>query len=472
MEMRGAGLLVSGVQFSAWLRHKIADSSADRLASLHKAQTVILDALRSEHPVAEPGDEIDYHIPTLQTHLRHSCIGSDASQENASRDDYPKSNSSRSSARMKKGPSGKKLGGNGPSGKGAGGNRARAVNMLGSDILKLAAGWERTGLGERLPLRLISHGRGQLRLRLQTTWEKLSEHLELRTAVALTVLEVLAEKADAQGLQGVRLILFSVDDIVKALGNRLAATTQRLPSSTSKADRITTASQALQSDTPTATSLKATTDRITTAGQVLQSDTTTASALNTAADGITAVEQALLFLDEHRVIQMQGGLSLFRSAMTLRMKGGRKGRYTKADYEPLHKHYEQKVFQVHAIGRYVEQHRSGGNPAGYVRDYFRMTSERFHGKHFPDDAKALQRPVDADQHERIVTQLAHPEQERIVTAPRDRNMLILAGPGGRQDESRRAPGCVPADGGADTSPADSHDLLQPRSSARTPHPAA
>ena len=126
---------------------------------------------------------------------------------------------------------------------------------------------------------------------------------------------------------------------------------------------------------------------------------------------------------------MQGGLSLFRSSMTLRMKGCRKGRYTNADYEPLSDHYTQRIFQVHAIGRYVDQHRSGGNPRGYVRDYFRMTTRQFTGMYFPDEAKALRRPVDADQHERIVTRLAHPEQERIVTAPRDRNMLILAGPG-------------------------------------------
>ena len=239
-----------------------------------------------------------------------------------------------------------------------------------------------------------------------------------------------------------RRILFSVDDIIKALDTRLATTSRHhlrhhRPSPTGRTDRITAAGRAPRNGAATAADSKTTAagritaaDRITAAGRAPQGDTAATTAdLKTASDRITAVEQALLFCDEHRVIQMQGGLSLFRSAMTLRMKDGRKGRYTNADYEPLHEHYEQKIFQVHAIGRYVEQHSSGGNPRGYVWNYFRMTQKQFQEEYFPDDLKALQRPVDADQHERIVTQLMHPEQERIVTAPRDRNMLILAGPG-------------------------------------------
>ena len=51
-EMHRAGLLASGVHFSAWLRHKIADSSPKRLDTLHTAQAAVLDALRSEYPTA------------------------------------------------------------------------------------------------------------------------------------------------------------------------------------------------------------------------------------------------------------------------------------------------------------------------------------------------------------------------------------------------------------------------------------
>ena len=122
VQMRGEGLLTSGVQFSAWLRHKMADSSANRLASLHKAQNAILDALSREHPYAGPGDEIAYHIPTLQTHLRHGHIGPSAI------------------AVTRSGPSGHIGPGASDSelhGSSTRGGRARTVNMLGGDILKL-----------------------------------------------------------------------------------------------------------------------------------------------------------------------------------------------------------------------------------------------------------------------------------------------------------------------------------------------
>ena len=339
-EMHGAGLLASGVHFSAWVRHKIADSSAHRLADLHKAQMIIVEALRSEYPKAAPGDDLGFHIPTLQTHLRHHWP-------------TPKD--------------------------GAGDNgNGRPVSMLDSDILKLAAGWARGGFGGRRPVTLSSRGRGRTRILLHTTWEALGQQLELRTALAETALATLGDKADAQGLRGERLVLFAVDDIIKALDNRLEFA---------------------------------------------------ASKSNVGMDRYIAVEKALLFCDEHRVIQLQGGLSLFRSAMTLRFPNARTGPYKNADYEPLSDHYAQRTFQVHAIGRYVADHRGDDDPTRFVSNYFRMTTDQFRQEYFPGDRGSVKRPVSADRHHKIVTALDNPTQERIVTAPRDHNMLVLAGPG-------------------------------------------
>ena len=259
--------------------------------------------------------------------------------------------------------------------------RHESSNMVAGDVLKLVAGWGRGGFATRRPVTLTSKGRGRLRLRLDTDWDSLWEQLELRTSIAGAAVAAIGRRADAQNKRGHRLVLFSIDEIARVVEGQFDMASHRLRS------------------------------------QV---------------DSSTAIEKALLFLDEHQVIQLQHGLSLFRQAMTLRFDNTRSGPYTNADYEPLNEHYAQKIIQVHAIGRYVAQHQddqSPTDPATYVANYFRMANSEFQNRYFPDNTADLKRPTSTDRYQSIVTSLANPAQERIVTAPRDHNMLVLAGPG-------------------------------------------
>ena len=67
-----------------------------------------------------------------------------------------------------------------------------------------------------------------------------------------------------------------------------------------------------------------------------------------------ALERALMFLHEQRVIILQHGLAVFRSAMTIRFENEARGeKYKVADYQPLEHHYKERVLQVHVMSEYA-----------------------------------------------------------------------------------------------------------------------
>ncbi len=322
--MSRAGLLESGTYFSAWLRHKTTGRSPERLNDIHAAQTKLLGLLREEAHDLGAGDEIEISVPRLQERLR-----------------------------------------------------ARKVNLINDSLLKLLAGWARGGLGRQTPVTLRSEGRPGIRLGLQAGWDELGEQLELRTEVGRVILETLGARADEQELVGERLILFSLEDLGRALDGRIGLV-QRL------------------------------------------------------ADPFRAIEKTLLFLDEHQVIRLQHGMAIFRQAMTLRMHEEAKGRrYSAKHYRDLHSHYEGRVFQIHAIGRYVAEAQEGleGRARRYVDDYFQMSSAPFKRRYFGNDGDALARATSQESYAEIVESLGNDAQERIVTAKKDRNLMVLAGPG-------------------------------------------
>ncbi|HQN20153.1 MAG TPA: helicase-related protein, partial [Syntrophobacteraceae bacterium] len=71
-------------------------------------------------------------------------------------------------------------------------------------------------------------------------------------------------------------------------------------------------------------------------------------------DPLAAIDRGLMFLHEQRVIILQQGLAVFRQAMTIRVTPQpERKRYTRNDYEPLHRHYRERVFQIHVMNEYA-----------------------------------------------------------------------------------------------------------------------
>ena len=322
-EMTTAGLLESGIYFSAWVRHKTRDRSLDRLARIVEVETAIVRLLQAEYPDAGPGVEVELSLTHLQERLR-----------------------------------------------------VENVKITRESVQTLLTGWARQGLGATALVTVALAGRNRLRVGLQSDWEEFLRQLDLRAQVGQVVVGVLLEHAERQGLTGERLVRFSLEEIRRAIDGQLGL-----------AQEI--------------------------------------------GDPFNAIEKALLYLDEHHVIALEKGLAIFRQAMTIRLRDEAKGRsYSGRHYRPLQDHYEQRVFQIHAMGRYVEEAQNGlGGSRRYVQKYFTMPAPDFRRHYFGDDPEMVERATSRESYVEIVENLRNDAQAAIVTAPKERNLLVLAGPG-------------------------------------------
>lgn len=147
-------------------------------------------------------------------------------------------------------------------------------------------------------------------------------------------------------------------------------------------------------------------------------------------DPVTEIEHALLFLHRTGVLVLHKGLAVFRQAMTLRLPpGSRSRRYTQDDFRGLAEHQLERTAQVHVMGEFA--HRLLSKPAdglALLDDYFRMPAAAFRSRYFPRRTSELERPTSSTSWHSIVGAL-NPAQRAIVTAPLDRSLLVLAGPG-------------------------------------------
>ncbi len=148
-------------------------------------------------------------------------------------------------------------------------------------------------------------------------------------------------------------------------------------------------------------------------------------------DPLAAVERALNFLHELKIITLQKGLAVFRSAMTIEVLPEAKGRkYNKGDFEPLSQHYSERIFQVHVINEYAKYGLEKISRAlAFVVAYFSHDKSEFVKRYFADRKDILERATSQQSFQRIVGDLRNPEQIALVAAGEDDNLLILAGPG-------------------------------------------
>ena len=99
-------------------------------------------------------------------------------------------------------------------------------------------------------------------------------------------------------------------------------------------------------------------------GTDLLAETTLGKLLNTIKSdmGLTSevrdpsklMDRALLWLHEQEVIRLNRGLTVFRPAMTIRLKSERRG-FAEADFAPLNLHYDEQTLQIHVMAEYVQQ---------------------------------------------------------------------------------------------------------------------
>ncbi len=148
-------------------------------------------------------------------------------------------------------------------------------------------------------------------------------------------------------------------------------------------------------------------------------------------DPAAALERALMYLHEQRVIVLQQGLAVFRAAMTIRLQPEARGeKYKVSDYQPLEHHYQERILQVHVMSEFARRGMAQIQEAlGLVLAYFSVGKEEFIRRYLGTKPDLLSHATTAQSYQRIVTDLGNPAQLKIVTAPIDRNLLVLAGPG-------------------------------------------
>jgi len=148
-------------------------------------------------------------------------------------------------------------------------------------------------------------------------------------------------------------------------------------------------------------------------------------------DPLAAVERGLNYLHEQKIITLQKGLAVFRSAMTIQVLPEAKGRrYNKGDYEPLEQHYGERTFQVHVMNEYaVKGLEKIGHALNFVVAYFSQDKSDFVKQYFKGRRDILERATSQQSFQKIVSDLQNPEQQALVASHEDDNLLILAGPG-------------------------------------------
>ena len=167
----------------------------------------------------------------------------------------------------------------------------------------------------------------------------------------------------------------------------------------------------------------------TTIGQLIDSLSTSQS-LDKSIDADRLLQQALLWLHDQEVIRLNRGMSVFRSAMTIRLKGGR-NRFLQSDFEPLQIYYDEQTLQIHIMAEYAEKGlQSVADAVGLTLDYFSLPRQEFVTKWLANKRQELTRQTTPESWRRIVESLNNRTQRAIVADNRENtNVLVLAGPG-------------------------------------------
>jgi ATP-dependent DNA helicase RecQ len=326
-DMTEAGLIRKSMQLTAYVRHQVKDSSPQRLAEAVRLEQALLALLREEAPDADDGQWQALSLRRLNQRMIN-------------------------------------LG----------------FHCLPERLTTILQGLSRDGkglAGSRGSIDLVYQGQDRLRVKLQRSWQSLSDTADRRSAVAWRILDTIMARIPADTGAGANLLLeFSAEALLDAL----------------------------RSDMLLAPQIK---------------------------DPLAAMDRALMFLHEQQVIILQQGLAVFRSAMTIRLVPQSKGRrYSNADFEPLSQHYAERVFQVHVMNEYARRGLEKiGQALNLVAAYFSLDKAAFIQRYFPDRRDVLARATSQESFQHIVEQLGNPVQQAIVSAPTETNLLVLAGPG-------------------------------------------
>ena len=142
------------------------------------------------------------------------------------------------------------------------------------------------------------------------------------------------------------------------------------------------------------------------------------------------MDRALLWLHEQQVLTLGRGLSVFRPAMTLHL-GAKAGGFTVQHFAPLEEHYTEQTIQTHVMSTYAEKGLENIETAQRLSDdYFVLEQDAFVRRWMPGRGTEFRRQATGATYKAIVDDLGNTVQQQIVRDDREKtNVLVLAGPG-------------------------------------------
>ena len=326
-DMAEAGIVRQGLLMSAFIRHKIADSSKQRLGHADAVETVMLKIMQEEAPDAADQSWQNLSLRRLNQAVRDS--GLDSSPE-----------------------------------------------MLRNLLSSLSR--DGKGFAESHGTLEFRHSfQDHYRIKLKRDWPLALEISRKRRDLATVILDaILAKIPDETPPSKDLLVEFASDEIAEAIRKDLILS-----------------------------------------GQVK--------------DMLAAIDRGLMYLHEQKAVILQHGLAVFRQAMTIELLPQSKGRrYTKGDFDPLSRHYEEQVLQVHVMAEYAKRSLDSiQRGLELVTSYFNDPRNAFVARYFADRTDVIKRAVSQEAYQAIVDDLRNPVQIAVVAGAVDKNSLVLAGPG-------------------------------------------
>ena len=326
-DMAETGIVQQGLLLSAFVRHKIADSSRQRLEHADAVETAMLKIMQEESPDAADQSWLDLSLRRLNQAVR-DC-GLDSSPE-----------------------------------------------MLRNLLSSLSR--DGKGFAESHGTVEFRHSfQDHYRVKLKRDWPLALEISRKRRDLATVILEAILAKIPSETPPSKDfLVEFSSDEIAEAIRKDLILS-----------------------------------------GQVK--------------DMLAAIDRGLMYLHEQKAVILQHGLAVFRQAMTIELLPQAKGRrYTMGDFDPLSRHYEERVLQVHVMAEYAKRSLdSMQRGLELVTSYFNDPRNAFVARYFADRTDVIKRAVSHEAYQTIVDNLRNPVQIAVVAGDDEKNSLILAGPG-------------------------------------------
>ncbi|PTX62269.1 ATP-dependent DNA helicase RecQ [Kordia periserrulae] len=146
---------------------------------------------------------------------------------------------------------------------------------------------------------------------------------------------------------------------------------------------------------------------------------------------IKQYERTLLYLNQIKSIQLEGGFMVFYNRLNIRDIKDSIRVFTNENYEKIRLHYQHKTQQIHIVGEYAKRRLQNYKSALlFVSDYFSLPYEDFLRKYFPkrNQRVQLERAISTKRFKQIFGEL-DTDQLEIVNDGDSDTILVLAGPG-------------------------------------------